>query len=152
MRTTTKSSQTRTFIIAATISTALALTGIQAATAGQGKGQGAGKNFQRPCQEQQLDEATIKARDTFLTESKVQRKAMAQKRAAMRALMQSESPDSAKAEKLAGELFDLREELRVKALAAGVPPQMIMNRMGGNKHHRGGGFGMGGRHHGGNMK
>ena len=140
-----KTSRTKKIIIAATVTTALVFTGLQVATAGHGaKGTGS----KHPCamQGQQLDEATIKARDTFLSETVDLRKSMAEKRGAKMALMNSTNPDPEKASKLAGELFDLREQLRAKAKAAGLPAQMMMGmgRMGCN------GPRMGGQHHGGN--
>ncbi len=70
----------------------------------------------------------------FLDETKELRRQLAVKEAGMRALMQSAQPDNAQAAQLAGELFDLREQLRAKAQASGLP----MGMMGG--HH---GMGMG---------
>ena len=112
----------------------MTLSGIQFATASpgpmQGKGPGPGPDYQKPCymQQQQLDEETIKARDTLLSETVELRKQMAQKRAEKRALMKSDNPDPAKAAALAGEIFDIREQLRTKANAAGVPMQMLIGK------------------------
>lgn len=145
-----KGSRTKKIIIAATITTALVFTGLQAATACPG---GKGPGAKHPCamQGQQLDEATIKARDTFLSETTELRKNMTEKRAAMRAVMKSTSPDPEKASKLAGELFDLREQLRTKAKAAGLPAHMMMGmgRMGSGPMMGCDGPRMGGQHHGG---
>ena len=126
-----KGSRTKKIIITATVATALVFTGLQVATATSGaKGPGP----KHPCiiQGQQLDEATIKARDAFLSETTQLRKNIAEKRAAKRAIMKSTSPDPEKASKLAGELFDLREQLRTQAKAAGLPAYMMkgMGRMG----------------------
>lgn len=142
--------RTKKIIIAATVASALALGGLQAATAAPGemKGKGRGSGYQHPCagQGQQFDEATLKARDTFLAETTELRKQMAEKRAEKRAVMRSTTPDPEKASQLAGELFDLREQLRTKAMAAGLPAGMMM-RMG----RMGDGSRMDyGRHHGGN--
>ncbi len=119
-------SRTKKGILAVTITTALALTGLQAAVASPGAMKGPGPQGPCPMQSGQLDAETVKARDTFLTETTELRKGMAEKRAAMRALMNSNTPDQAQASKLAGELFDLREQIRTKAQAAGLPPQMMM--------------------------
>jgi zinc resistance-associated protein len=117
--------RTKKIIIAATITTALAFSGLQAATAAPGA-KGPGPNHPCIMQGQQFDEATIKARETFLSETTALRKSVAEKRAAKRAIMKSTSPDPEKASKLTGELFELREQLRAKAKAAGLPPQMMM--------------------------
>ena len=139
--------RTKKIIIAAAVTTALAFGGLQAATAGPGTMKGRGPGFQHPCpgQGQPFDEATLKARDTFLSETTELRKNMAEKRAAKRAVMSSTTPDPAKASQLAGELFDLREQLRTKARAAGLPAGMMMGmgRMGDGQMMRYGG------HHGG---
>lgn len=142
--------RTKKFIITAAMTTALAVVGLQVATAGPGAMKG--PSSQHPCTGQQLDKETIKARNTFLSETTELRKSMAEKRAAMRALMNNNSPDPEKASKLAGELFDLREKLRTQAQAAGLPAHMMMGmgRMGGGPSMGCSGPGMGGRHHGGN--
>ena len=147
--------RTKKIIIAVTVTTALAFAGLQAATAGPGSMKGGGPGFQHPCpgQGQSFDEATLKTRDTFLSETVELRKNMAVKRAAKRAVMSSTTPDPAKASQLAGELFDLREQLRTKARAAGLPAGMMMGmgRMGSGQMMPCSGQRMGGRHHGGNM-
>jgi len=147
--------RTKKIIIAATVTTVLTFAGLQAATAGPGTMKGGGPGFQHPCpgQGQSFDEATVKARDTFLSETTELRKNMAVKRAAKRAVMSSTTPDPEKASQLAGELFDLREQLRTKARAAGLPPGMIMGigKMGNGPMKPCTGQRMGGRHHGGNM-
>lgn len=147
-----KGNRTKKIIITASFATALILASLQVATAVPGaKGQGSN----HPCtiQGQQIDEATIKAHDTFLSETKELRKKITETRTAKRAVMKSTNPDPAMASKLAGELFDLREQLRAKAKATGLPAQMMMGmgmgRMGdgpmndcnckqqGNRHHGG---------------
>lgn len=62
-----------------------------------------------------------KNRDSFLLETKELRKNMMMKRATMRAMMHAANPDPAKISSLAGEIFDLREQLRTKARAKGLP-------------------------------
>ena len=147
--------RTKKIIIAATVTTALAFGGLQAATAAPGEMKGRGPGFQHPCpgQGQQFDETTLKARDTFLSETTELRKKVAEKRAAKRAVMSSTTPDPAKASQLAGELFDLREQLRAKARTAGLPAGMMMRmgRMGNGPMMPCSGQRMGGRYHGGNM-
>ena len=61
----------------------------------------------------------------FLQDTKELRKQLAVKQAAKRALMRSAQPDSAQAQQLAGEIFDLQEQLRVKAQAEGLPMGMM---------------------------
>ena len=89
----------------------------------QNKGRGP---YQSP-----TDPAMQKAREKFLTDTVVIRKEMAEKQAVMRALLNAGTPDTAKASQLAGELFELREKLRVKAQEAGLPMPMMMG-MGGD--------------------
>ena len=138
MKTTNK---TKKIILAATVTSVLAFSGVQGALAGPGQMKGPGA--QQPCKMmgQQPDKAMLEARDTFLAETTELRKSMAEKKAAMRALMKNTNPDPEKAETLAGELFDLREQLRVKAKAAGLPAHMMPGKMSGNTM-------MSGRHHG----
>lgn len=94
--------------------------------------QGYGKNT--PCQMQmtQVDPVTQKAREAFFNETVELRKQMAQKRAAMRAIMRAETPDPTQASTLAGELFDLREQLRIVAQSKGLPAQLGMGGRGCN--------------------
>jgi len=66
-----------------------------------------------------------KVHEKFLDETAAIRKEMAEKHAVMRALMNAAAPDTAKVAQVAGELFDLREKLRAKALAAGLPMPMM---------------------------
>jgi zinc resistance-associated protein len=69
----------------------------------------------------QFNKKMQKTRDAFLMETKEIRKDVAVKRAAMRAMMHSTNPDPVKVSSLAGEIFDLREQLRIKARAKGLP-------------------------------
>ena len=80
------------------------------------------------------------ARDKFLADTKAERKAMAQKHAEMRAIMKAGTPDTVKASEVAGELFELREKLRLKAQETGIPlPMLLMGNGpdGMNYHHDG---------------
>ncbi len=65
------------------------------------------------------DEARLITR--FREDTKALRREMMVKRMRMRALMRAEAPDDVKVGKLAGELFDLQDQLRKKAAKAGVP-------------------------------
>ncbi len=145
--------RTKKIILTAALTSALALVGIQSTLAAPGEmnGPGAmkGPGAQQPCPMQnqmmgmqgmqlmqggpQMSEEMMKARDAFLSETTALRKNIAEKQAAKRALMRGATPDPDKAAALAGELFDLREQLRTKAQAAGLPAGMIkgMGRMNG---------------------
>lgn len=90
-----------------------------------GAADGKGKDVNNPCQYQPNSEMQ-KARDKFLSETFAERKAMAQKSAEMRAIMQAGTPDTTKASEVAGELFEIREKLRAKATEAGMPLPMLM--------------------------
>ncbi|MGE4560393.1 MAG: hypothetical protein AB7E77_09340 [Desulfobulbus sp.] len=74
----------------------------------------------------QMNSEFQKARDKFLTETVAERKALAQKRAEMRAIMKAGTPDTVKASEVAGELFDLREKLRLKAQESNIPLPMLL--------------------------
>ncbi len=112
----------------------LAFTGYQQAFAKGGKngaapGQGPGiacKGGQPP---QMMDEATKKKMDVFFKDTKEIRKDLAMKRAEKRAIFMSEKVDPKAAAKVEGELFDLRDAMRQKAEAAGLP---FLGGMGGN--------------------
>ena len=164
---------TKKMILTAALTSALALTGLQSALAAPGdmKDPGAmkGAGAQMPCPMQnqmmgmqggpQMNEEMMKARDAFLSETTELRKNLAEKQAARRALMMGTNPDPEKAAVIAGELFDLREQLRIKAQAAGLPAGMMQRmtqgmggcgQMAGNRHDMGmmGGNAMkGGMHH-----
>ncbi len=100
---------------------------------------------------QMMDPAARQAAETFLNDTVAERKALMEKSATLRALMSSSAPDTDKIGQLAGEVFDLREKLRAKALADGVPAHMMMRGMmmgdGFPCMGDGMGMGMGGRWH-----
>ena len=111
----------------------------QAGVQGQGmKGRGA-----------PMDPVAEKAREKFLNETVAIRKELAEKNTVLRALLNAGTPDTAKASQLAGELFELREKLRLKAQETGLPlPMLMMGEMHGQGMGMGMGMGMGGgRHH-----
>jgi zinc resistance-associated protein len=92
----------------------------------------------------QMDPAMLKLHEKFLNETVVIRKEMVQKNAVMRALLDADIPDATKVSQVAGELFDLREKLRVKANEIGMP--MMGMGMGDGDDMPCQGMGMGGRH------
>ena len=65
-----------------------------------------------------------KAHEKFLDDTVAIRKELAEKNAVLRALMQAGTPDTVKASQMAGEVFELREKLRVKAREAGLSMPM----------------------------
>ncbi len=103
---------------------AISLAGIQTVAASPDKG------AKIPCptmkQNCRMSEDMLKARDAFLQDSKELRKSMMVKRAEMRAMMQGTNPDPEKVADLAGEIFDIREQLRAKAVASGLPGHGFM--------------------------
>jgi zinc resistance-associated protein len=102
-----------------------------------------------PSYHSQMDPTTQKARDKFFTETVELRKQLAEKNAAMQAVLNAGTPDTDKASKLAGELFEIREKLRVKAQETGLPMPMLMMGHGdmGGMPCQGMGEGRGKRHH-----
>ena len=70
--------------------------------------------------------------EKFFTDTKDLRKQMFVERAEKRALMHSQAPDPLAVAKVAGELFDLKNTLHDKAIAAGLPGHF--HRMGHGRH------------------
>ncbi|MGD9947886.1 MAG: hypothetical protein AB7U29_05330 [Desulfobulbus sp.] len=97
-----------------------------------------GKEVDATCR-YQMNSELQKVQDKFLTETVAERKALAQKNAEMRAIMKAGTPDTTKASEVAGELFELREKLRLKAQEIGMPlPMLLMGHDGdGMKYHDG---------------
>lgn len=113
---------TKNIALAAVLSSGIALAATQCAVAQDQA------DPQAPTKDpgyRQLDPQMVKNSETFLAGTVEQRKQLAEKQAIMQALMAADSPDSAKAGQVAGELFDLREQLRVKAQEAGLPYPML---------------------------
>ncbi len=80
-----------------------------------------------------------KKMETFMEQTVEIRKQLAMKRARKAALMQAETPDAAAVAVVAGELFDLRESLRLQAKEAGIPLSMLRTLDGHwGKHGKGG--------------
>ena len=59
--------------------------------------------------------------EKFFTETRDLRKQISVARAEKRALMHSQAPDPLAVAKVAGQVFDLKNTLREKAIAAGLP-------------------------------
>ena len=78
----------------------------------------------------QVDPQMVEKHNAFLASTVELRKQMAEKQAVQRAIMAADTPDTALAGKVAGELFELREQLRAKAQAAGLPYPMLGMGMG----------------------
>lgn len=112
-------------MLAAILTSGLALAISQSALAEQPAAQVGKATATYPCQ-YQMDPAMQKIHDKFLAETVDIRKQVAEKNAVMRAQMNAGTPDTAKVSQLAGELFELREKLRVKAQATGLPMPMLM--------------------------
>lgn len=91
-----------------------------------------------------LDEATQAKIKQFHVDNQALIKEMAMKRAEKRALMQGDNPDPKLAAQLAGEMFDLRTTIRLKAEEAGVAQYVgPMNKGCNGKGGRGGNGGNG---------
>lgn len=135
-------------MLATILTTSIALAISQAALA-QPADAGVQGDKGAPLCQPQMDPATQKARDKFLTETVELRKQLAEKNAAMQAVLNAGTPDTDKASKLAGELFEVREKLRVKAQESGLPMPMLMMGHGdmSGMPCQGMGDGMGKRHH-----
>lgn len=121
------STSKKKIVLAAILTSGLALAISQSALAQPGFQGYGGK---QPCL-MQMDPVAQKAQEKFLGETVDTRKQLAEKNAAMRALMNAGTPDTVKASQLAGELFELREELRLKAQETGMPLPMLMMGQGG---------------------
>ncbi len=119
---------TRTTLMALAVAL-LTFTGVQAGLASPGEKGGPGYHAtMMGCP--QVDDKTMAARQKFLDETVDLRKKMVKSRARMRALMSAANPDPAKVSALAGEIFDLREQLRVKARENGLEGMGPMAMMG----------------------
>ena len=133
------------------VAASLSFTGIQSVTASQDQ-----EAKKPPCRMMKKDcpmgEEMMQNRDAFLKETKELRKNMMVKRSEMEALMQGTNPNPEQVAVLAGELFDLKEQLREKAQEKGLPGHGLMgpHKMGHgcDMMRSGDGPMMKGRHHG----
>lgn len=116
---------------------------------GMGPGMGPGNCWQTGtpgANAQVMDETTLATRQAFLDATTDLRREMAGKRAEMRAIMNSASPDEARAGKLAEEMFDLRTQIQAKATETGWKGGFGGGGYWCNGYGPGGGKGMGGGH------
>ncbi|NLX19268.1 MAG: hypothetical protein GXY53_08325 [Desulfobulbus sp.] len=106
-----------TSALAFTISQAALAEPVQPASTDAAKTTGSEKLVSRV----QMHTEIQKAHDKFLDDTVAIRKELAEKRAVMRALLYAGTPDTVKASQVAGEIFELQENLRAKAKEAGLP-------------------------------
>ncbi len=137
-------------ILAAILSSGLALAISQSALAEPAAQPDAQTKQVATQQMHRMDPDMQKAREKFLGDTVAIRKQLVEKAATMEALSKAQNPDATKISQLAGEVFDLREQLRVKAKEAGMPMGIGMGMMGtgdvDSMPCQGMG-GMGGKHH-----
>ena len=88
---------------------------------GYGMGRGNCANCPGPQSGQGLSEEELARIDKFQEDTLELRKKVTIKEAELEALMSGENPDPDRVSKLTGEIFDLRQEFRTKAEAAGLP-------------------------------
>ncbi|SHK80976.1 zinc resistance-associated protein [Desulfatibacillum alkenivorans DSM 16219] len=79
-----------------------------------GGGRGYGANYNN------YNAESLESRNKFLSETADLRKDLAAKRTQLDAVMSSANPDAEAAGKISREIFDIKEQLRAKADAAGV--------------------------------
>ena len=118
-------SSKKKLMLAALLTSGLTLAISQASLAEPAKNVPADKQADTTSQSQMSTDMR-KAHDKFLDDTVAIRKELVEKRVVMQALMKAGAPDTAKASQVAGELFELREKLRVKAREAGLPLPMGM--------------------------
>ena len=90
-----------------------------------------------PSSSLRLDEKSQAIKDKFLADTVKIRRALAGKQAALQAVYSARSGNTAVAARLGEEIFDLREQLRLKAQATGLTPALLLDldvagRAGGN--------------------
>lgn len=119
-------------MMAAILTSGLTLAISQAAVAQPSQGGGnspQGAQVDMPCH-YQMNSEFEKTREAFLQDTTTERKLLAQKKAEMRAIMKAGTPDTVQASTVAGELFELREKLRLKAQATGLPLPLLLRENG----------------------
>ncbi len=112
--------------LAAILSGSIIMVGLGTAIAHQNNGmhQGSSGTEKAGCV---LDEKAIELRNKFHDATTELRKKMFTIQAEMRALMHNTAPDSKEAGKLAGELFDVKEQLGKKAEELGISKNKFKN-------------------------
>ena len=98
---------------------AVAITGFSATQALAGRGHQGYRDG--GCIQQNLTDEQVQARQAFMKDTAELRQSLAVKRGEYRALMAGENPDPKAAGQLSGEIAGLKNQLREKAVAAGVP-------------------------------
>ncbi|PIE57582.1 MAG: hypothetical protein CSA33_07635 [Desulfobulbus propionicus] len=88
------------------------------------------------CQGQERNPEKLEKLTAFMKETKSLRKLLAEKRAEMRAIMEAQNPDPALAGKVAGELFEVQEQVRVQAWEKGLSYPLFEHGSDGNMWHR----------------
>jgi Spy/CpxP family protein refolding chaperone len=104
----------------------ISLTGFTPAEARQGGYNGPGYGNCKNCEpqgRQNLSTEELQAREEFRQETSEIRRQMAVKQAELQALMAQTNPDEKKVAALTGEVWDLRNGLRQKAVESGLPGQ-----------------------------
>jgi len=74
-----------------------------------------------------LDAQSQAVKDKFLADTVKIRRALAGKQAALQAVYSARTGNTASASRLGEEIFDLREQLRVKAQATGLATALLMD-------------------------
>ncbi len=105
-------------ILIAVAITGFSATQVLAGRAHNGSMDGHGMGYE---QHQNLTDEQIQARQAFMKDTADLRQNLAVKRGEYRALMAGENPNPKEAGKLSGEIAGLKDQLREKAVAAGVP-------------------------------
>ncbi|BCS97293.1 hypothetical protein DSLASN_29250 [Desulfoluna limicola] len=105
-------------ILLAVAITGFSATQVLAGRAHNGPMDGSGMGYM---QQQNLTDEQVQARQAFMKETAGLRKDLASKMGEYRALMAGDNPNPKEAGKLSGEIAGLKDQLREKAVAAGVP-------------------------------
>jgi zinc resistance-associated protein len=112
--------------LALTATALISLSSFTPADAGPG-GYGGGRGFCGNCdpqgQQQALSPEAQQAREEFMAKTTDLRKQLVVRKAELRALMAQQNPDEKRVAALTGETFDLRNQLRQKAVEHGLPGQ-----------------------------
>lgn len=74
-----------------------------------------------------LDPKSQAVRDKFLADTVKTRRTLAGKQAALQAVYSARTGNTTTAARLGEEIFDLREQLRIKAEATGISPALLMD-------------------------
>ena len=103
------------------ILTAVAITGFSATQVLAGRAHNGSMNGHGMGYTQNMTDEQVQARQAFMKDTTDLRVNLAAKKGEYRALMAGENPNPKEAGKLSGEIANLKNQLREKAVAAGVP-------------------------------